>query len=70
MEIAKLVLEILLKMAPEIYDFVKGEIDGGADAVTLRSMPINASIAFGGGPGKVIGIQGSIESDMADPKAE
>lgn len=68
-EIGKFVLEILLKIGPDLYEFIKDQIDGGASAAKLRGERLEVSIAFGGGPGKVIVVQEAIEDEMADPKA-
>jgi hypothetical protein len=70
MEAVKLVVEILVKVLPELVEFIQGEISGGADAEELRKKPLSVSVAFGGGPGKVIVVQESIEADMADPSVE
>jgi hypothetical protein len=69
MEIAALCMSILVKVAPLIFDYVKGEIDGGADAKELRSKPVDFSIAFGGKIGRAYAIQLDVESDMSDPSA-
>lgn len=70
MDIAKFVIDILMKVGPGLYEFIKGEIDGGADAAKLRNQKLEVSIAFGGGPGKVIVVQEAIEDEMLDPSAD
>lgn len=70
MDIAKFIFDLLLKAGPGLYDFIKNEIDGGADAGKLRNEKIEISIAFGGGAGTVIVVQEAIEDEMLDPNAD
>jgi hypothetical protein len=70
MDVASFVLEILTRAAPELYAYIKSEIDGGADAEELRKQDISVSIAFGGGPGEALVIQSKLEADMLNPDQE
>jgi hypothetical protein len=65
--IAGLAVELLMKALPVVYEFVKNEIDGGADAQKLRDTPVHFSISFGGGEGDAVKIQRVVEDEMLDP---
>jgi hypothetical protein len=66
-EIAKLVLDILMKAFVPLFNFIKSEIDGGADAQELRDKPIQHYISFGGGEGGAVKVQRAVEDEMLDP---
>jgi hypothetical protein len=65
--VAGIVIDLLMKAFPYVYDFVKKELDGGADAQKLRAEPVNISISFGGGEGDAVKVQRQIEDEMLDP---
>jgi len=65
--IAKLVIDLLMKAFVPLYDFIKSEIDGGADAQDLRDKPVQHFISFGGGEGGAVKVQRAVEDEMLDP---
>jgi len=69
-EVAGIVVAILAKAAGPLYEFIKSEIDGGADAEELRKKPVSFYITFGGGEGDAVKVQREVESEMLDPNAE
>jgi hypothetical protein len=70
MDKVALAFEFLLRIAPKIYEFIKDEIDGGADAEKFRKEPVTVYIAYGGKEGEAVKVQRLVESDMLDPNAE
>ena len=65
--IAALVIDLLMKAFPPVYEFIKKELDGGADAQKLRDEPVKISISFGGGEGDAVKVQRAVEGEMLDP---
>lgn len=65
--VAGIVVNILMKAFPVVYDFVNNELAGGADAQKLRDEPVSFSISFGGGEGDAVKVQRAIEGEMLDP---
>jgi hypothetical protein len=68
--IAALVIDLLMKAFPPVYEFVKKELDGGADAQKLRDDPVVFSISFGGGEGDAVKVQRAVEGEMLDPSQD
>lgn len=66
--IIAVVLEVLSKILPQLTEYIRSLIDGGATAEELRSKAITFSIAFGGGEGKVIEVLKGIEADLTKPE--
>lgn len=66
----KLAMELLARLAIPMYEFIKNEIDGGADAQKFRDEPVTVYVAFEGGEGDAVKAQRLVEDDMLDPNAE
>jgi hypothetical protein len=66
-EIAKFVLDLLGGMIGPLYTLIKTEIDGGADAKTLREKKWELYVSFGGGEGDAVVEQRSAEDEMLNP---
>jgi hypothetical protein len=70
MEWLKFAFDLVIETLPKLYDFIKNEVDGGADAEKLRNEPVEVYVAFKGGSGEMHKAQINIESDMLDPNAD
>ncbi|MCP4573328.1 MAG: hypothetical protein GY838_13315 [bacterium] len=68
--VAGIVIDILMKAFPPVYEFIKKELDGGADAQKLRDEPVKFSISFGGGEGEAVKVQRAVEDEMLDPNQD
>ena len=67
---AAILFQLIAKFGPKLYEYIKAELDGGADAEELRNAEVSVSIAFGGKEGKVVVTQREVEDMMADPSAD
>lgn len=69
-EITKFVFGLLGGLFGPLFDLIKAEIDGGADAQSLRDKEWELYVSFKGGEGEAVVEQRAIESEMHDPDAE